>query len=214
MGQRSGKQAVSDMAGHPLRVAVTIPSVSGMWPASFGECLASMVQHFQNSEYEGIHEIRVFAKNGIIAPEIKHRLIGEALAWEATHILFLAPELIFPKDTLHRMLARPNPVVAVNYLRSSGKFAAYRGNSDVKPDPVLPETEEVDGVAMGMVMFTAPVFDVLELPFFEHVRIGETPGFCEDHIPFWKQCREKEIPCVIDHVLSQDIRSLHFERWH
>jgi len=39
--------------------------------------------------------------------------------------------------------------------------------------------------------------------------------FEEDFIPFWKQCKEKKIPCVIDHVLSEEVRSLYYsELWH
>ena len=115
------------------------------------------------------------------------------------------------------MLARGRAIVGVNYLRDyvSMEYAAYRAGMPVKPDPVLPETEEVDGVAMGMVLFNMPVFDVLDLPFFKNEQVGDTPGFGEDHIPFWQQCKKKEIPCVIDHKLSQEVKSLHHgELWH
>ena len=86
---------------------------------------------------------------------------------EATHVLFLSTGLVFPEDSLHRMLARGRAVIGVNYLRnpSVGEFAAYRGNGTVVPDPSSPETEEVDGVALGMVLFNMPVFDVLDIPF-------------------------------------------------
>ena len=85
----------------------------------------------------------------------------------------------------------------------------------VSPDPKLPEVEEVDGVAMGMVLMNMPVFDVLDLPFFKNEQIGDTPGFEEDHVAFWKQCKEKEIACVIDHKLSMEVKSLHHgELWH
>ena len=64
-------------------------------------------------------------------------------------------------------------------------------------------------------LFNIPVFDVLELPFFINKQINETPGFYEDFIPFWEQCKKLKIPCVIDHVLSKDVKSLyHGELWH
>jgi len=70
-------------------------------------------------------------------------------------------------------------------------------------------------VALGMVLFNMPVFDVLDIPFFQYKQIGSTPGFNEDHISFWEQCKEKGIPCVIDHVLSQDVKALNYgETWH
>ena len=217
MGKQSREPSVSDMAGEPLKVAVLVPSFTGTWPFQFGECLANMVKHFQGSEYDGEHEIRVFAQGGRIVPEIRHRLIGLAIDWGATHVLMITPEFTFPEDSIHRMLARGRAIVGVNYLRSivPGKYSAYRNGNTVVPDHVSPETEEVDGVAVGMVLFNMPVFDVLDLPFFINEQIGETPGFHEDHVPFWKQCKEKEIPCVIDHVLSKEVKSLyHGELWH
>ena len=68
---------------------------------------------------------------------------------------------------------------------------------------------------MGMVLINMPVFDVLDLPFFKNEQIADTPGLEEDHVDFWKQCREKEIASVIDHKLSQEVKSLHHgELWH
>ena len=71
----------------------------------------------------------------------------------------------------------------------------------------------MDGVGIGMVLFNTPVFDILELPFFISKQIGESPGFEEDFIPFWKQCKEKKIPCVIDHALSKEVKS-YGKIWH
>jgi len=217
MGKRSGKQDVSDVARKTLKVAVLVPSFSGFWPAKFGESLANMVQHFRGSDFEGEHEIKVFAQCGRVMPEIRHHLLGDAIGWEATHVLFLSAGLVFPEDSIHRMLARGRAAIGVNYLRnpSVGEFAAYRGKGTVIPDPSSPEVEEVDGVALGMIMFNMPVFDVLDIPFFDHKQIEDTPGFNEDHVHFWEKCKEKGIPCVIDHVLSHDVKALNYgETWH
>jgi hypothetical protein len=66
-----------------------------------------------------------------------------------------------------------------------------------------------------MCLLNMPVFDVLEIPFFEYKQIGETPAFYEDYIAFWEQVKMKKIPCVIDHQLSQEVKSLHHgELWH
>ena len=84
MGEQPPEQTVSDLAGETLKVAVTVPSLSGTWPFQFGECLANMVQHFQGSKYEGEHEIKVFSHGGRVLPEVRHRLIGTSLGWGAT----------------------------------------------------------------------------------------------------------------------------------
>ena len=217
VGKRFPQQNVQDLAGQTLKVAVVVPSCSGVWPAKFGESLTNMVAPFQKSDFDGEHDIKVFSFCGKVMPEVRHHLIGESVAWGATHLLMLQPELTFPADSIHQLLSRGRGVVAANYLKNivSGEYAAYRGGGFVKPDPVLPETEEVDGVAPGMVLFNMPVFDVLDIPFFVHKQIGDTPGFTEDHIEFWEQVKQKKIPCVIDHKLSQEVKSLHHgELWH
>jgi len=217
VGKRQSQQNVPDLARETLKVAVVVPSCSGVWPAKFGTSLSNMVAHFQKSSFDGEKEIRVFSFCGKVMPEIRHHLIGEAIAWGATHLLMLQPEITFPEDSIHQLLGRARGIVGVNYLKDivKGEYAAYRSGGTVKPDPVLPETEEVDGVAPGMVLFNMPIFDVLEIPFFIHKQIEDTPGFTEDHIEFWKQVKEKKVPCVIDHKLSQEIRSLHHgELWH
>jgi len=217
VGKRFPQQDVQDLAWETLKVAVVVPSCSGLWPAKFGASLSNMVAHFQGSHFEGEHEIKVFSFCGKVMPEIRHHLIGESIAWSATHVLMLQPELTFPVDSLHQLLGRGRAIVAVNYLTNiiRNDYAAYRKNGTVHPDPKGPETEEVDGVAPGMVLFNIPVFDVLEIPFFSHQQIDDTPGFTEDHIEFWKQVKKNKIPCVIDHKLSQEIKSLHHgELWH
>ena len=218
VGKLTGSKTVPHMAGQTLRVAVLVASVTNVYPSKFVECLANLVAHFQQAEFNGKHTIKVFTTHGGILPEVRHRLIGDALAWEATHCLMLSPELTFPEDSLQRMLNRGRGTLGVNFLKdySAKQFAAYReGNNTVIPDPLGPETEEVDGVALGMVLFNMPIFDVLDIPFFEHKQIGKTPGFTEDHIHFWNSCKEHKIPCVIDHKLSQEVKSLHHgELWH
>ena len=84
-------------------------------------------------------------------PEIRHHLIGQAIGWEATHLLMLQPELVFPPDSIHQLLARARAIVGVNYLKDIVKqeYAAYRESGSLKPDPVSPETAEVNGIAPG-----------------------------------------------------------------
>jgi len=217
VGKQPRQQDVQDVAGQTLKVAIVIASTTKAYPSKFVECLSNMIAHFQHSDFNGEHSIKVFTTHGSVLPEIRHRLIGDAIAWEATHVLMLAPELTFPEDSIHRMLARGRGIVGVNYLVdfSTRRFAAYRENGSIIPDARLPETEEVEGVALGMCLMNMPVFDVLEIPFFEYRQIGETPAFFEDHVAFWEQVKMKKIPCVIDHKLSQEVKSLHHgELWH
>jgi hypothetical protein len=221
MGERSGEQTIQDVAGEdvaekPLLMAVCVPDTNGKWHSKFGECLASMVTHFTEIARTG-DKIEVISKSGPIMPEVRHRCIGEAMLKQATHIMMLAPNMSFPKDSLERLLNRNKHAVGVNYLRDYKvrEFAAYRNGITVKPDPAVPEVENVDGVALGMVLFNTTVFDAIKLPFFKYKQIGDTPGFCEDYIHFWKLLSDEGIECFIDHELSTETRNLEYDIvWH
>ena len=52
MGKRFPQPDVSDLAWETLKVAVIVPSCSGLWPAKFGESLSNMVAYFQGSHVE------------------------------------------------------------------------------------------------------------------------------------------------------------------
>ena len=217
LGEQSRQSSISDTPERTLKVAICIASQRNTYPAKFTECLSNMTAHFQQSDFDGQHEIKVFTSHGTILPEVRHRVIGDAIAYEATHVLMLSPELVFPPDSIHRLLMRGRGAKGVNYLKDYAKkeFSAYRGSGSILPDERLPETEEVDGVALGMVLLNMPVFDCLDLPFFKNESIKDTPAFTEDHVHFWNQCRSKEIPCVIDHELSKEVKSLHHgDLWH
>ena len=217
VGKRPCESSIQDTPKHTLKVAVCIASTATSYPSKFTECLSNMTAHFQQSAFDGEHEIRVFTTHGSILPEVRHRLVGDAIGWDATHVLMLSPELTFPPDSVHRLLMRGRGAIGVNYLKDYAKkeFSAYRGKGTIMPDERLPETEEVDGVALGMVLFNMPLFDCIDLPFFKYEQVGDTPAFAEDYISFWEQCREKKIPCVIDHELSKEVKSLHYgELWH
>ena len=89
LGKRSLEPSFSDTSERTLRVAICIASTATAYPSKFTECLSNMTAHFQQSNFDGEQEIKVFTTHGTVLPEVRHRLIGDAIAYEATHVLML-----------------------------------------------------------------------------------------------------------------------------
>ena len=105
-----------------LKVAICIP-VYGMCHAKFTQSLANMIVHPLGTELRDPRgepvalELETFMVSCSMLTESRHRLVAEALAWEADHMLCLDADHVFPPDTLMRLLAHNLPVVGANYPR-------------------------------------------------------------------------------------------------
>ena len=121
-----------------LKVALCIP-VYGMCHARFTQSLANMIVHslgaeLRNAAGEPVKlELETFMVSCSMLTESRHRLVAEALAWEADHMLCLDADHVFPPDTLMRLLAHNLPAVGANYPRRftpTAPTAAISGAED------------------------------------------------------------------------------------
>ena len=105
-----------------LKVAICIP-VYGMCHAKFTQSLANMIIHSLGADLRDPDgtpvelELETFMVSCSMLTESRHRLVAEALAWEADHMLWLDADHVFPPDTLMRLLAHNLPAVGANYPR-------------------------------------------------------------------------------------------------
>ena len=105
-----------------LKVALCIP-VYGMCHARFTQSLANMIVHSLAAELsdpagEAVKlELETFMVSCSMLTESRHRLVAEALAWEADFMLWLDADHVFPPDTLMWLLAHNLPAVGANYPR-------------------------------------------------------------------------------------------------
>ena len=117
-----------------LRVAICVP-VYGMTHAKFTQSLANMIVHSLDAAIvrEGRNvklELETFMVSCSMLTESRHRLVAEALAWEADYMLCLDADHVFPADTLVRLLAHGLPAVGANYPR---RFAPTAPTAAVIP---------------------------------------------------------------------------------
>jgi hypothetical protein len=189
-----------------LRLAVCVPSHGG-WRAGFGQSLANLAAHFIASRYErGRKDIEVFCVSGSILPDVRHKLAAHALQWDATHLLWLDSDMLFPRDAANRLLSHNVPVIAANYVRHTIPHlpTAYDGAA-------LPSRRDDEGLrpvshaGMGVMLTDARVFDLLDLPYFHFECCGDEPGLMGEDVWFCRKLRDVGITPFVDLGLSRRI---------
>lgn len=136
----------------------------------------------------------------------RNDIIRQALKHDFTHIFFMDDDMVFPPDTLEKLMKHDKDIVSALYLlRSFPHRPAFFDKA--YPDgrcKYAALTEESTGlvkgvnIGFGAVLISTEVFKKLEQPW---VRLGEIEkdGWCDD-IGFFNRCREAgfEIWCDLD----------------
>jgi hypothetical protein len=99
-----------------LKICVGIPS-GRFWEAEFGQSLGLLSAAFMAHDPGRETSFHIVNVRSSLLPVGRSRIVHEALANGATHILWLDSDMMVPPDTLTRLLAHDLPVVACNYVR-------------------------------------------------------------------------------------------------
>lgn len=195
-----------------IRVICGVPS-HGEWKAGFGFSLARMVTFFTGSNYDGGSKlVDVVTVTGSILPQVRHQIVAHASKADATHLLWLDSDMVFPSDTLHRLLSHGKMVVGANYVRRKHPFipTAYVDSDEyVGPLYTTPETSgltEVSHVGTGCVLMNMDVFDAIETPFFMFTPQGpENLSFQGEDVYLCHKLRAAGIKLWVDQDLSKEV---------
>lgn len=197
-----------------LRIAVCVPGSS--WKAGFGQSIANMCINFERARYEGGEKrIEVFCVSGSLLPDVRMRCVAEAAKWNATHMLFLDDDMLFPVDALQCLLRHNVPVVGANYSRRTVPMLPTAYTAD-RSGPLFtrPEDEdlvEVSHVGTGLMLIDMRVFDLLELPFFAFEHFDEGKQLRGEDVYFCHKLQEAGVKVYCDQRLSQQVG--HIGEW-
>lgn len=175
-----------------LRVAVCVPS-HGEWTSATGWSIAKMVECFVSAQYDGEKAINLFSVTGSLLLDNRHKLVAEAFKWDATHILWVDSDMMFPHDTIQAFLRHGKMVVGANYVRRALPTmpTAYVESEDYIGPLYTGETDtglvEVRHCGLGLMLCHMDVFEAIEMPFFamppippHNIRVeGEDVFFCK-----------------------------------
>ena len=217
-----------------LKVAICVP-VYGMTHAKFTQSLANMIVHSLEARIvcDGRNvklELETFMVSCSMLTESRHRLVAEALAWGADHMLCLDADHVFPPDTLVRLLAHGLPAVGANYPRRFAPTAPTAAISDAADETrsLLYTTRElaerglvepVGHLGFGVLLLDMRIFDALQaraeasgedsfLPLFKFEPTANKVGMIGEDVFFFRKLAECGIRPFVDHRLSWEVGHL------
>lgn len=152
-------------------------------------------------------ELLVTRVTSSILLNARHILACDALSTNATHILWIDSDMIFPPDTLLRLLARNVDLVGANCVARRPPFPFTAKDSKENRLATTSRTtglEEVFGVGLALFLMKTQILRELTPPWFtfdwkERLFAGEDYGFCS-------RVRARGHRIWIDHDLSKEVK--------
>lgn len=100
-----------------MKIAVIFPS-RGL---AFSQTCEELLENLEGFDYE------IFFAHGLPIPNCFNKPLEEALKGSYTHFWFVEDDMILPKNTLKRMLAKKVPAIMCDYpMDGGGKAAIFR----------------------------------------------------------------------------------------
>ncbi len=189
------------------RIVIGVPS-HGDWKASFGIALSQMCMATLK---HGDKEVSVVSSIGSMLSKQRHDLVMAARAQEATHLLFLDSDIIFPDDALDQLLFWDKPVVGASYptktIPSMPTTRKWKNNrwEFVFTNKKSEDLERVDRLPTGCLLVEMGVFEQIRQPWFEFTWTGEEDLYQGEDWGFCERIEEAGIEMYVDHNLTKEI---------
>jgi hypothetical protein len=177
--------------------------------AAFAFDLSKMLQHCAAMNLEVTPHFCI----GTLIVNQRDQLADMAAEAGSTHILWLDSDMMFPPDTLHRLLSHGVPLVAGNYVTRQypHKTVAYKQLHDWRSYLVnrnKPDLIKVAAVGMGCMLVSMEVIGKMSRPRFQTTWIPETNDHMGEDFYFCQQAEKLGYDVWIDDQLSSDLQHL------
>ena len=188
-----------------IRVAVSVPAGDQVH-TGFAYDLARMMAATAAQRKD--IELRLHFLRGTVLPQSRTELVHMALEQDCTHILFLDSDMRFPKETLVRLLAHREPVVAVNYTKRRAPHDPVAVNLDgsgLFVEPGVDGLVPIATVGMGVMLIDLDVFRQIPAPWFLTPYLADTGVFVSEDVYLCTLVREHGLIPLVDNALSRDV---------
>jgi len=191
-----------------LNVVVCVPS-TGVWASSFGHALTIMAADFMTWRPPGCKSkfIQVFTQDSSMLVQSRHDLVKNALAAGATHVLFMDSDMVFPKETLQRLLEADKDIIGVNCTTRGWPVThiAHDHQQEIVDSRGKTGLEKVQQVGLAVMLIKAGVLKSLRPPMFMMEWVPDTRSYCGEDIYFCQLAQDAGYDIWIDHDLSQQV---------
>jgi len=173
-----------------VKMAIGIPLSWHYVPSDFFD--SCLVMHKMNAEV-------IRASFGPIH-EMRNTIVLRALEMDCTHLIFLDADMVYPRDTITKLVAHDKEIVGALTFKRCPDFNPLCFSGEpfkmTQIDPIPEELFEVTATGTGCLMIKTHVFENLDYPWFEFDQhegklVGEDINFCY-------KAREKGFKVYVD----------------
>lgn len=187
------------------KIYVCVPT-RDMMHSHFAYSLQALVKHHA---LIGLDTHVEFSLGTLIGTQ-RESLVTIALDNDATHIMWLDSDMMFPENVCERLLAHDLPFVACNYSTRAMPFKAVAYQELYNWESTLPSDAtglvQVAGVGLGCALVNTKVFDNIYKPYFPITYTRKTDDYLGEDMNFcMKLDTEGEFPLMVDADLSKFI---------
>jgi hypothetical protein len=155
--------------------------------------------------------IRLQYEQGSILPNVRQALAETAMLERATHILWLDSDMVFPWDTLHRLMAHDLTIVGVNPTRRRPPYLPTVKALDgtrVYTSPESEGLEQVDGIGFGVLLIKTTVLGGMKKPWFDFTYRAKDGSWLGEDYYFMEKAKKAGHKVWCDHDLTKSIKHI------
>lgn len=166
-------------------------------------CAQTLVSLLATIQYRRTFDVHLNIVRGTYLHQSRALLVDRAHAAGASHLLFVDADMMFPADTVERLLAHQRPIVGVTYntrtnpTTSTIKPLAMPSGVFTLPDTVF----EVAALGTGLLLLDLAALAVVPKPWFGY---GTTPSgeFVGEDIYFCHRARAAGLSVWCDPTIA------------
>jgi hypothetical protein len=197
-----------------VKVAICVPHYGDTVKSVFAYSLANLTGYVGGNPRSDIGriELQLFMKPGLL-PMVRNEIKDDALRCGADWLLWLDADMLFPADTLYKLLLDRQPIVGANCLMRQGDFyTAFNFLGDWRNGQVgrIETTQEkaerdliepADAVGTGILLVASDVFKKVSAEPFQFQRAEDGSLITED-VSFMVEAKAAGFQPHVDHALS------------
>lgn len=189
-----------------MKTAICIPAGDTVH-TEFASDLAGLVA-YETARQPAGGALQVFFSKGAQPAVQRCDLVRLALQAGAERILWLNPDMRFPRGALERLLSLDVPVVAANYVGTAPPYLpvavkALDPELRLRTEPSSTGLEFVQATGMGVMLTSAEIFRRLAEPWFMVGFHAENRAYFGEELYFCRRAIEAGYRIVLDHDLSK-----------
>jgi len=174
--------------------------------------LCGLMRHLGAAEMDNqLEVVAVSMQSDTLMARCRHELVLQAQEREATHMLWLDADMVYPPETPWMLLRHEEPVVAANCITRNPPYHPC----SIGMDGEYQWTEEgqkglspVQHVGLAVALTEMSVFEPMSKPYFQQPWSEEEDYWIGEDVFFMRQVRKSGTRIYVDHELSEKVQHL------